>query len=263
MAGGLQRTPSRTEQRRAISCERSREEMIGAMMHEAASATKPKKHKSADVTTIVDSRFTQIRGELDGLVQQQMESLKADFGARLTDIEHEAANLKTSTTQQIDIGERAAERTNEHVNNEIIEMNRKLDGVNLRLSNMEAQLTELSPAVNQYRTEGVQAMQNLTTLTGVIRTNITDLRQADDQRRHELRALRDEHTAETEARRLAEANLSTRIDSFGLLVTQAIANASAEERALLEQLQTQNRNTEQLVARLHRRMDDAERPKPG
>ena len=161
MAGGLQRTPSRTEQRRAISCERSREEMIGAMMHEAASATKPKKHKSADVTTIVDSRFTQIRGELDGLVQQQMESLKADFGARLTDIEHEAANLKTSTTQQIDIGERAAERTNEHVNNEIIEMNRKLDGVNLRLSNMEAQLTELSPAVNQYRTEGVQAMQNL------------------------------------------------------------------------------------------------------
>jgi hypothetical protein len=46
-------------------------------------------------------------------------------------------------------------------------------------------------------------------------------------------------------------------------VTQAIANASAEERELLEQLQAQNRNTEQLVTSLHRRMDDSERPRAG
>ena len=46
-------------------------------------------------------------------------------------------------------------------------------------------------------------------------------------------------------------------------MTQAIANASAEERELLEQLQAQNRNTEQLVTSLHRRMDDSERPRAG
>jgi hypothetical protein len=47
------------------------------------------------------------------------------------------------------------------------------------------------------------------------------------------------------------------MNSFGQLKAQAIA--SAEERELLQQWQVQNRNTEQQVARLNRRMDDAER----
>jgi hypothetical protein len=98
MVGGIHRTPNRAEQRRAISCERQREDEVQALIQEAASATKPKKTKSADVTALVDSRFTQIRGELDGFIQQQMENLRTDFGARLSDVENEAANLKTSTT---------------------------------------------------------------------------------------------------------------------------------------------------------------------
>jgi hypothetical protein len=91
-------------------------------------------------------------------------------------------------------------------------MNITLDQVNLRLANMEVELANLSPSVTQYRTENIQTMQNLT----VIRANITDLRQADEQRRQELRALREEQTVEVETRRRAEATLSTRMDSFGL-----------------------------------------------
>ena len=94
-------------------------------------------------------------------------------------------------------------------------MNAKLDNVNLRLSNMEAQLADLTPTVAQYRTEGIQALQNLTISTWGIRASITDLRQADEQRRQEFRAFRDEQTVEAEARRRAEATLSTRMDSFG------------------------------------------------
>ena len=101
-------------------------------------------------------------------------------------------------------------------------MNAKLDNVNLRLTTMEAQLADLSPAVTQYRTEGIQAMQNLTVMTGGIRASITDLRQADEQRRQELRAFREEQTVEAEAHRRAETTLSTRMDSFGLLVTQQV-----------------------------------------
>lgn len=165
------------------------------------------KQVNRDVT-----RFTQIRGELDGLVQTQMESLRSDFGAQITEVETATTNLEASTRQQIDIGAAATERTNEHVNHEIAEMNITLDQVNLRLANMEVELANLSPSVTQYRTENIQTMQNLT----VIRANITDLRQADEQRRQELRALREEQTVEVETRRRAEATLSTRMDSFGL-----------------------------------------------
>ncbi len=43
-------------------------------------------------------------------------------------------------------------------------------------------------------------------------------------------------------------------------MAQAIANVSTEERELLQQLQFQTRNTEQMVARLHRRID-SDRPR--
>jgi hypothetical protein len=230
--------------------------MVDAMLQEA-SVTKPKKTRTTEMTNMIDTRFTHIRSELDGLVQTQIESLSSDLASRITDMKAAASSLETATREQVDINVAAAERTNMHVNSEIAEMHRTLDQVNHRLTNIEAQVAEINPSVTQYRAENTQTMQNLT----AIRESITNLRQADDQRRQELRTLREEQTVETNARRQAEATLSTRMDSFGLLVTQAIATASAEERELLQQLQVQNRNTEQLVARLHRRMDDAERPR--
>jgi chromosome segregation ATPase len=98
-----------------------------------------------------------------------MESLRSDFGAQITEVETATTNLEASTRQQIDIGAEATERTNEHVNHEIIEMNTKLDSVDLRLTTMEAQLADLSPTVTQYRTEGILAMLNLAVMTGGIR----------------------------------------------------------------------------------------------
>ena len=165
--------------------------------------------------SLIDTRFSQMRSDLDGLVQARMESLDSDISTRITAMETTANSFETSTRQQIDLGTAATERTTEHVNNEITEMNAKLDNVNLRLSNMKAQLADLTPTVAQYRTEGIQALQNLTISTGGIRASITDLRQADEQRRQEFRAFRDEQTVEAEARRRAEATLSTRMDSFG------------------------------------------------
>jgi hypothetical protein len=62
--------------------------------------------------------------------------------------------------------------------------------------------------------------------------------------------------------------MTARMNFFGQLITQAIATTSEEKREIMQQLQIQNWNTEQMVARLRRRMDDAKRlrarvePKP-
>ena len=69
--------------------------------------------------SLIDTRFSQMRSDLDGLVQARMESLDSDISTRITAMETTANSFETSTRQQIDLGTAATERTTEHVNNEI------------------------------------------------------------------------------------------------------------------------------------------------
>ena len=184
MVGGLARTLSRNEQKRAQGCDRSQMDFVESVMQEQASCAKPRKtNKMAEVTSIIDAQFTQMRNELSlihtlRLIHMQetvlsthrVERLDSDFGLRVTEIETTVTNLETSTRQQIDLGATATERTTTHVNDEITEMNAKLDNVNLRLGDIEAQLADISPSVAQYRREGMQALHDLTVSTGGIRT---------------------------------------------------------------------------------------------
>lgn len=159
-------------------------DFVDSEMQENASGARQKKpNKMSEVTILLDARFTQMRSELDDLIHTRVERLDSDFALQITAIETSVTNLETATRQKIDLGAAATERTITHVNNEITEMNAKLDNVNLRLGDIEAQLTDISPSVAQYRREGMQALLDLTTSTGNIRTSITDLKQADEQRR--------------------------------------------------------------------------------
>lgn len=171
------------------------------------------------------------------------------------------SHTETATIQQIDLFAAATERTIKHVNEQIDGMNAKLDAINRRLGDMETKVSDMVLAVAKYHREGMQALNELNRSSGSIRMRITELEKANKQRRKEFRILREEHTAEADSRLRAEATITSRMDFFRQLIARAIANASAEERELLQQLQVQNRNTEQLVARLHMRMDDAERPR--
>lgn len=192
MAGGLQRTRSRSVQKRAQSCDRSADmDLADTVIQEASGARQRKPNRMAEVTSLLDSRFTQMRSKLDGLIHTRSERLDSDLGTRIMALEMAITSLETSTRQQIDLGAAASERTTEHVNNEITEMNTKLDNVNHRLGDMEAQLADISPSVAQYRREGMQALQDLSVSTGGIRASITNLRQADEQRRQKFRALRE------------------------------------------------------------------------
>ena len=70
--------------------------------------------------------------------------------------------------------------------------------------------------VANYRREGMQALNELTRSARSILTSIT-----------EQVIIREEHTAEADARLGAEATITTRMDSFGQLIAQAIASCSS------------------------------------
>lgn len=96
----------------------------------------------AEVNNLLDARLSQIQDELNGHLHTRMERLGSDIGLRIMPIEVSVTNLETSTRQQIDLGAAATERKKTHVNNEIAEMNKKLDNVNQRLGAIEVQLAD-------------------------------------------------------------------------------------------------------------------------
>jgi hypothetical protein len=135
--------PEKKGSRRTHSCERSGIDLVDQVMQEQASNTKPRKgSKMAEVNNLLDARLSQIQDELNGHLHTRMERLGSDIGLRIMPIEVSVTNLETSTRQQIDLGAAATERTKTHVNNEIAEMNKKLDNVNQRLGAIEVQLAD-------------------------------------------------------------------------------------------------------------------------
>ena len=75
-------------------------------------------------------------------------------------------------------------------------------------------MIDVVPTIRQYRDQSIPTKERLAREFAAIRAGFSEWKQADEQRKQEVRCLRDEQVSETDARMRVDVHLGARIDTF-------------------------------------------------